>query len=108
MTDGEYRILFMIRRPYYDAIVAGTKTFEVRVNTDRWDSMAFRANQSIRNGGRSTATFQCGRRVHRRRIVGAKWVENAEVALGRAPTQEELEFLGDGEVILFKLGEAML
>ena len=49
-----------------------------------------------------------GQRVHRRRIVDVRWIENAGVALGRSPTQEELEFLGDGEVILFEIGEVVL
>ena len=109
MTDGEYRILFMVKARYFDAIVAGTKTFEVRRYSQRWHSMALKALKGLDDGIPVTAVFMCGRpRVHRRRIVDVRWVENAEVALGRAPTQEELEFLGDGEVILFEIGEVVL
>ena len=109
MTDGEYRILFMVRRPYFDAIVAGTKTFELRRDSQRWYSMGCEALRAGKKGRLAIAVFMCGRqRVHRRRIVDVRWIENAEVALGRAPTQEELEFLGDGEVILFEIGEVVL
>ena len=109
MDAAEYRILFMVKRPYYDAIVAGTKTFELRRDSQRWYSMGCEALRAGKKGRLAIAVFMCGRqRVHRRRIVDVRWIENAGVALGRSPTQEELEFLGDGEVILFKLGEAML
>src|SRR3990167_1928264 len=93
MSDGEYRILFMVRRPYFDAIVAGTKTFELRAYVNRWQSVAFRANQTIRNGGLVTATFQCGRRVHRRQVLRCD-AGLVRLALGRLPTIEENEFLG--------------
>ena len=109
MTDGEYRILFMVKAPYYDAIVAGTKTFEVRRCSKRWHGMASEVARALDEGRLATAVFMCGRpRVHRRRIVDVRWIENAGVALGRSPTQEELEFLGDGEVILFEIGEVVL
>ena len=104
MSDAEYRILFMVRRPYYDAIVAGTKTFELRRRTSRWYAMAWKASMAIKDGGFATAVLMSGRRVHRRCIVGLTLVENARFALGRVPTPEELEFLGDGEVIRFVLG----
>ena len=105
--SAQYRILFQVRRPYYDAIVAGTKTFELRGHTLRWYNMAWRALMALEDGMFATAVFTSGRRVHRRRIVGVKWVENAEVALGRPPTTEELEFLGAGEVVRFALGEVV-
>jgi len=108
MGDAEYRILFMVKAPYYDAIVAGTKTFEVRRCSKRWHGMASEVARALVEGRLATAVFMCGRqRVHRRRIVYVRWVENAEVALGRSPTQEELKFLGSMGVVRFALGEVV-
>ena len=107
MSAAEYRILFMVRHPYYDAIVAGTKTFELRRGTERWKNMGGRALMDVANGSPATAVFMCGRRVHRRRFLGVRLERSAEAALGRPPTTEELAFLGDGEVVRFALGEVV-
>ena len=111
MTDGEYRILFMVKARYFDAIVAGTKTFELRAYTNRWQSVALRANQTIRNGGRVMAVFQCGRRIHRRQVLSGD-AGLVQQALGRLPTTEETEMLGGDDpkrvcAYSFQLGEVV-
>ena len=107
MSATEYRILFMVRHEYFDTIVAGTKTFELRRHSQWWHSMSFKAWERIDTGRSLTAVVMCGRSVHRRRIIGVTWGQSAEVALGRAPTAEEVEFLGSGEVVRFALGEVV-
>ena len=108
MSATEYRILFMVRHEYFDTIVAGTKTFELRRNSPRWNNMAWKAMKGLNDGSPVTAVFTCGRqRVHRRSITGVDWWGDAERALGRPPTPEELAFLGDGNVVYFELGEAI-
>ena len=108
MSDGEYRILFMVRRPYYDAIVAGTKTFELRRNSPRWNSMGLKALKGLDDDSPVTAVFLCGRqRIHRRHIIGVEWIRNIADALGRPPTAEELALLGNGDVVCFELGEVV-
>ena len=105
MSDGEYRILLMVKRRYFDAIVAGTKTFELRRNSPRWNSMAWKAMKGLDDDSPVTAVFTCGRqRIHRRHIIGVEWIRNIADALGRPPTTEERTFLGDGNVVRFELG----
>src|SRR3990167_9917759 len=73
MTDGEYRILFMVKARYFDAIVAGTKTFELRRDSQRWYSMGCEALRAGKKGRLAIAVFMCGRqRVPRRRIGGGR------------------------------------
>ncbi len=99
------KVLFMVRREYYDQIVAGSKTFEVRKATERWRSVAIHLETA---GGIHEAVFICGRRpVHRRQLVGTYLSDNAREALGREPSEQERKDLGDGEVITFSLGRML-
>jgi hypothetical protein len=90
------KVLFMVRRNYFDAIVWGEKRNEVRRATSRWLTVA--ANQP------KEAVFLCGKKVHRRRIISIEVMETAEKALGRKPSPQGLKDIGDGKVVVFNLG----
>lgn len=105
MTDGAgdpssrppRAVLFMVRRRYYDEIVAGSKTVEVRRATPRWRSYAARPP--------AVGVFLCGRLVHRRAIVAVRIVGSATEALGREPSGQGRSDFGDGPVVVFDLGD---
>lgn len=93
------KVLFMVRRAYFEAIVLGDKTWEFRRASPRW--------QTIFDSDPQVAVFQCGHRLHHRYIVGRTIFPNAEAALGRAPTSEHFAMLGYGKVLGFQLGGEM-
>ncbi len=61
-------ISFRIRRIYYDQIVEGTKTFELRPMSPYWEKKFWGLRKDEFIGGQ--AVFVCGKDVHRRRITG--------------------------------------
>lgn len=108
MSD-RYRVLFTVRRQYFDQIVAGTKDREVRRLSKRWATVDGRVRAALRAGEPApVAVFLCGRRVHRRLIYGSEIHVNAVAALGRAPSEQGRADLGDGPVIAFLLGAVAL
>jgi hypothetical protein len=88
-----------VRRLYFDAIVAGTKTHEIRAKTAHWDKVVARYPILF--------TFVCGKRVHTRQIVEITWWDDAAEALGREPSEQGREDLGYGPVYDFRLGAAL-
>lgn len=60
-------ISFRIRRIYYDQIVEGTKTFELRPTSPYWDKKFQNFGRDEFIGGQ--AVFVCGKDVHRREIT---------------------------------------
>jgi hypothetical protein len=102
------RVLFTVRRCYYDAIVAGTKTCEIRKATKRWESVAGHLAFDALRGETSQAVFICGRTpIHRRLIIGIKWHCTPEAALGRDLSEQERKDVGSGPMIAFELGEVV-
>lgn len=98
---------FTVRRPYFDAIVAGTKTREVRALTEFWKTNTARIIESIARFGWAEAVFLCGRDVHRRQIVGVGWCEDAKEALGREPSEQGRKDLGFGPVVYYDLSRVI-
>lgn len=90
-------VSFRIRRVWFDAIVAGTKTVEVRKHSDYWADVKAR--------GPSVAVFVCGKDVHRRRITAITPYPTAAAALGRPPSAQGVKDIGTGAVLGFHLGE---
>jgi hypothetical protein len=104
-----YSILFTVRREYYDAIVVGTKTIEVRKATPRWLTVLNQANyRRTEDHEPAVAVFMCGKgRIHRRYVTNVSSAESASAALGREPSKQGREDLGDGRVVVFHLGQAV-
>ena len=94
------KVLFMVRKPYFDAIVAGTKTEEIRRYTSRW----WTVSQHVGERG-AIAVFMCGRDIHRRIILGTRSCISAEIYLGRALSKDGKKDVGNGPVIVFLLGD---
>jgi hypothetical protein len=94
---------FTVRREYYDQIVAGTKTVEIRKATSHWVTLA--RHRPTR------AVFLCGfGRVHWRVVTGATVLAGygaAEQFLGRPLSEQGIKDVGHGPVVVFHLGEAL-
>ncbi len=118
------KVLFRVRRAYFDAIRDGTKTREVRRASDSWLKTVARMcgfpgdawklfrdrvgpGFVVRFEGeaRPIGVFLCGRDVFRRRILGVQFFAWAEEALGRYPSPQGLLDIGAGPVLGFDLGE---
>ena len=108
------KVLFMVRRPYYAAIVAGTKTEEIRKRTKRWATLALNLGNSMLGSNKpAEAVFLCGRDVHRRHVVDIEddW-ESAEAYFAKNRPEHKLSAqgkkdLGTGPVIVFYLGTSL-
>ena len=74
-TPNEYRVMFTVFQRYYDRIVTGQKTTEVRQSSKRWLTVANRVCAQKWWGMKSIAVFVCGRAIHRRYIVNVKMVD---------------------------------
>ena len=106
--SARYRVLFPVRRQYFDQIVAGTKDREVRRLTKRWATVGKNVRENLLVGVPPVAVFLCGRRVHRRLICGSEIHVDAVAALGRKPSEQGRADLGDGQVVAFYLGGVAL
>ncbi len=100
---GLRRVVFRVRRVYFDAIVSGAKTREVRKASEHWLGLAARLRDDDA-GPIGTAVFVCGEDIHRREILGVTLYETAEEALGRPPSEQGLRDVGAGPVLGFDLG----
>ena len=108
------KVLFMVRKVYFDQIVAGTKTEEIRRATKRWQTLAINLGQSMLGSGKpAEAVFLCGRDVHRRHVIDIEddW-ESAEAFFAKNHPEHKLSSqgkkdVGRGPVIVFYLGEAL-
>lgn len=101
------RLSFRTRKVYFDQIVAGIKTAEVRRASYFWKPRALRARYELVNGESVIGVFVCGKAVHRRRIMRVEVLRNAELALGRPPSEQGRADLGEGAVYKFTLGEVV-
>ncbi|MGP8078170.1 MAG: hypothetical protein ACLQD8_04340 [Thermoplasmata archaeon] len=100
MSTVTGKVLFMVRRKYFDLIRVGFKRVEVRKATPKWITTA--------NGGPSEAVFVCGGQVHRRQVLSHTIVDSAHEALGRELDDGERRDLGTGRVVVFLLGDEIL
>ena len=98
------RILFIVRRQYYDAMLSGVKTWEARRASKRWLTMCYEPVPEI-------AVIMCGRLIHRRRIIGTDLYLSRDgferEFLGRPCSEQERADIGDGAVVVFHLREMM-
>lgn len=99
------KLPFRIRRVYFDRIVAGTKTSEVRKASIYWQRLVAHAITELHSGHEVEAVFVCGNRTHRRQVTNITGYKNARAALGRRPSQQGRLDLGHGPVYKFHLGE---
>ena len=76
------KVVFRIRRIYFDAIVAGTKIVELRKFTQFWQRRLCGTDTP------KIAVFICGKDVHRRKIVGVS-VGSPEAFLARPLSGQE-------------------
>ncbi len=107
MRRMAYTIVFRIRKEYFDQIVAGKKTREVRALKPFWDIRAESAQIDLHLGRMVLSTFLCGQHRHHREIVDVRRYETAAEALGREPSEQGRQDLGDGPVWGFDLGKVV-
>ncbi len=113
-----HHVVFRIRQPYFDEIVAGTKKVEVRRLSPHWSAVLARITETFKEASNVlgvvegirikpglVAVFVCGRQVHRRKVRGVKIADNAELVLGRPLSAQGREDVGRGHVLAFDLGE---
>jgi hypothetical protein len=93
---------FRVRRQYYDQIVAGTKTFELRPATFHWDKRFGDGKHEDYIGG--TASFLCGKDVHRREMEAIEEV-NTEKRLGRPLSEQGRKDIPTDTAWCVELGE---
>lgn len=74
-----------IRRQYFNDIVDGTKTKELRADSPYWRGLFGDGRGQEYIGG--TITFVCGDDVHARSITGIDW-GRPERFLGREPSEQ--------------------
>jgi len=92
------RASFRVRRRYYDMIVSGEKTEEIRTLKPFWIKQLFTGNAP------QVAVFVCGKDVHRRWITSID-IQDAEDVLGRQLSEQgQKDVLGPDNAIIIKLG----
>lgn len=101
------KLPFRIRTIYFNKIVEGKKTSEVRKASIFWDRLVEPALLELAAGKEIEGVFICGRRVHRRYVTKIQWFKNPQQALGRQPSARGLQDLGTGPVYKFSLGHAV-
>ncbi len=101
------KVACRIRRVHFDAIVRGEKTVEVRRASEYWRKTAVRVVLDLGFNLKPVMVFVCGKDVHRREIVGLRLEESARDALGREPSAQGRQDIGEGPVIAFELGEVV-
>ena len=102
-----YNLSFRVRREYFDAIVSGKKDREIRKINAFWARRVVAMERAMNRHEKIVATFVCGKDVHRRRVYGFRTYVDASNALGREPSKQGLEDLGDGPVYAFLLGKVV-
>ena len=93
-------VSFRIRRVYYDQIISGDKTEELRSNTPFWRQRLLNPYLS----SPEVAVFVCGRDVHRRWITGIR-LDEPERVLGRPLSPQGQRDISTDSVIVIELGE---
>lgn len=91
---------FRIRRIYYDQIVSGEKTEELRSNTPFWRQRLLNPHLS----SPEVAVFVCGKNVHRRWITGIH-IDEPERVLGRPLSSQGQRDISTDSVIVIELGK---
>ena len=97
----EKRIAFRIRRVYYDQIVAGTKTEEIRTLKPFWIKRLLNHEDPP-----TIAVFINKKDVHRRRILSIR-IDDPEKVLGRALSEQGKQDIQSEQAIIVELGEVV-
>ena len=93
------RASFRIRRRYFDMIVSGEKTEEIRTLKPFWIKQLFTGNPP------QVAVFICGKDVHRRWITGIG-IDDAVEVLGRQLSEQgQKDVIDPDHAIIIKLGD---
>lgn len=99
----EKTIVFRIRKEYFDQIVSGEKTYELRALSDYWRTRLIETDDPPKR-----ALFLCGKRTHLRQILN-RFIGYAEEILGRKVSKQGRKDLAldthKGRCIAVKLGE---
>jgi hypothetical protein len=100
------QVLFTVRREYYDAIVSGEKTEEIRAQKKRWLWLLDPSRAP------KVAAFMCGRSPIHRRHITRIYLEEAETVLGRPVSSQgmvDLDLLPgvSQNSIIVELGEVV-
>jgi len=91
------KVLFTVRRRYFNAIVADIKNEEIRSFTPRWKWLLGLDPPEV-------AVFLCGRDVHRRHITKI-YLEDPEKVLGRPLSEQGRKDISTPTTIIIELGE---
>ena len=91
-------ISFRVRRTYYDQIVAGTKTEELRKDSEFWRKRLLETSKPP-----TVAVFVCGKAVHRREITGRRR-DDPEKVLGRPLSEQGKQDIPTAKCIVVELG----
>jgi len=99
----EKTVVFRIRKEYFDQIVSGEKTYELRALSDYWRKRLIKTDEPPKR-----ALFICGTSTHLRRIL-QRFITKAEKILGRKVSEQGRKDLDldthNGRCIAVKLGE---
>lgn len=98
--DNLKRVSFRVRRKYFDLIVKGIKTEEIRTDKPYWFWL-------LGDDPPIIATFVCGKDVHRR------WIEriyrdDPEKVLGRPLSEQGQQDILSDPAIIIELGDVFL
>lgn len=101
----EKTVVFRIRKEYFDQIVSGEKTYELRALSDYWRKRLLKAGTPPKR-----ALFLCGKRTHLRRILHCFISPAAEIH-GRNISEQGRKDLAldthEGFCIAVKLGDVI-
>lgn len=90
------KVSFRIRRRYYDLIVKGIKTEEIRTDKPYWSWLLGEDPPQV-------ATFVCGKDVHRRNITRI-YKDDPEKVLGRPLSSQGQQDVLSNPAIIIELG----
>lgn len=101
----EKTVVFRIRKEYFDQIVSGEKTYELRALSDYWRKRLLKAGKPPKR-----ALFLCGKRTHLRRILHC-FISRAAEIHGRNISEQGRKDLAldthEGHCIAVKLGDVI-
>jgi len=96
-------VVFRIRKEYFEQVVSGEKTYELRALSDYWRKRLIKTDEPPKR-----ALFLCGKATHLRQILHC-FIGNAEKVLGRKVSKQGRKDLDldthKGRCIAVKLGE---
>jgi len=95
------KVPFRVRRIYYDAIAAGTKTSELRGDKSYWSKIARHVQLELDAGNQVEGVFICGKDVQRKNITSVTYHKAAEEVLGRPLSEQGKKDVGQDAIWSF-------